>query len=193
MDRSWEYINRSQTHECGNWYWGRAIPRKGIHKLEFPCSVAASLCSSKTVSTIMATSPCECMCSAFAVYHLSCWYFFTFVAWLLKLCLSCHSATETLLLFSNQLTPSSFAVATMLLQHSLAALTSKSEGEGCTSRPFFPRWWGSRMPPVDPARINYHPDRSPHGDTPPPPPPARLTWVLFRQKHATFFRTFKRY
>jgi hypothetical protein len=19
MDRSWEYINRSQTHECGNW------------------------------------------------------------------------------------------------------------------------------------------------------------------------------
>ncbi len=25
-DRSWEYINRSQTHECGNWAWGRAIP-----------------------------------------------------------------------------------------------------------------------------------------------------------------------
>jgi hypothetical protein len=20
VDRSWEYINRSQTHECGNWY-----------------------------------------------------------------------------------------------------------------------------------------------------------------------------
>ncbi len=32
VDRSWEYINRSQTHECGNWGWGRAIPRKGIHK-----------------------------------------------------------------------------------------------------------------------------------------------------------------
>ncbi len=30
MDRSWEYINRSQTHECVNWDWGRAIPRKGI-------------------------------------------------------------------------------------------------------------------------------------------------------------------
>ncbi len=32
VDRSWEYINRSQPHECGNWDWGRAIPRKGIHK-----------------------------------------------------------------------------------------------------------------------------------------------------------------
>jgi hypothetical protein len=28
VDRSWEYINRSQTHECGNWGWGRAIPGK---------------------------------------------------------------------------------------------------------------------------------------------------------------------
>jgi hypothetical protein len=27
VDRSWEYINRSQTHELGNWDWGRAIPR----------------------------------------------------------------------------------------------------------------------------------------------------------------------
>jgi hypothetical protein len=26
VDRSWEYINRSQTHECGNFDWGRAIP-----------------------------------------------------------------------------------------------------------------------------------------------------------------------
>ncbi len=38
-DRSWEYINGSQTHECGNWDWGRAIPRKGIHKWNFSCSV----------------------------------------------------------------------------------------------------------------------------------------------------------
>ena len=30
VDQSWDYINRSQTHECGNWGWGRAIPRKGI-------------------------------------------------------------------------------------------------------------------------------------------------------------------
>ncbi len=32
VDWSWEYVNRSQTHECGNWGWGRAIPRKGIYK-----------------------------------------------------------------------------------------------------------------------------------------------------------------
>ncbi len=28
VDRSWEYINRSQTHECGNWDWGLAVPEK---------------------------------------------------------------------------------------------------------------------------------------------------------------------
>ncbi len=39
VDRSWEYINRSQTHECGNKGWGRAIPRKGIHNWNFHCSV----------------------------------------------------------------------------------------------------------------------------------------------------------
>jgi hypothetical protein len=39
---SWEYINRSQTHECGNWDCGRPIPRKGIHKWDFPCSVGLS-------------------------------------------------------------------------------------------------------------------------------------------------------
>ncbi len=31
VDRSWDYTNRSQTHECWNWGWGRAIPRKGIY------------------------------------------------------------------------------------------------------------------------------------------------------------------
>ncbi len=30
--RSCEYINRSQRQACGNWDWGPAIPRKGIHK-----------------------------------------------------------------------------------------------------------------------------------------------------------------
>ncbi len=25
----WEYKNRSQTHKCGDWDWGLAIPRKG--------------------------------------------------------------------------------------------------------------------------------------------------------------------
>ncbi len=38
-DRSWEYENPSQKHECGNWDWGRAIPRKGIYKWDFRCSV----------------------------------------------------------------------------------------------------------------------------------------------------------
>ncbi len=38
VDWSWEYTNRSQTHACGNWDWGRAIPRKGIHKWDFPYS-----------------------------------------------------------------------------------------------------------------------------------------------------------
>ncbi len=39
VDRSWDYINRSQTYECWNWGWGRAIPRKGIHKWDFRYSV----------------------------------------------------------------------------------------------------------------------------------------------------------
>jgi hypothetical protein len=39
VDRSWEYINHSQTHECGNWGWGRDIPRKGIYKRKCRCSV----------------------------------------------------------------------------------------------------------------------------------------------------------
>ncbi len=34
-DRSWEYINRSQTHECGNWDCGRAIPFLGIFVSNF--------------------------------------------------------------------------------------------------------------------------------------------------------------
>ncbi len=38
VDRSWDYTNRSQTHECWNWGWGRAIPRKGINIWDFRCS-----------------------------------------------------------------------------------------------------------------------------------------------------------
>ncbi len=38
VDRSWEYINRSQTHECGNWDCGRATPFLGIHQWECCCS-----------------------------------------------------------------------------------------------------------------------------------------------------------
>jgi hypothetical protein len=44
VDRSWElYINRSETHECGNWGWGRAIPRKGIYKRNCRCSAGLNM------------------------------------------------------------------------------------------------------------------------------------------------------
>ncbi len=48
VDQSWDYINRSQTHECGNWGWGRAIPRKGIHKWDFRCSAFVQ-CSARNI------------------------------------------------------------------------------------------------------------------------------------------------
>ncbi len=35
MDWSQEYINHSQIQECGNWDWGGANPRKGIHTWDF--------------------------------------------------------------------------------------------------------------------------------------------------------------
>jgi hypothetical protein len=38
VDQSWEYLNSSQTHEWGNWEWGRAFPFLGIHKWDFRCS-----------------------------------------------------------------------------------------------------------------------------------------------------------
>jgi hypothetical protein len=49
VDRTREYINRSQTHEGGNWDWGRAIPRNGIHKWDFTCSAAPSFLTSLLV------------------------------------------------------------------------------------------------------------------------------------------------
>ncbi len=45
VERSWEYINRTQTHECRNWDWGRGIPFLGIHKFDFPYSVVC-VCTS---------------------------------------------------------------------------------------------------------------------------------------------------
>ncbi len=42
VDWSWEYIKPSKTHECGNWGWGRAIPRKGIYKRNCHCSERVS-------------------------------------------------------------------------------------------------------------------------------------------------------
>ncbi len=42
VDWSWECINCSQTHECGNWNWGCAIPFLGINKWDFHCNVQYS-------------------------------------------------------------------------------------------------------------------------------------------------------
>jgi hypothetical protein len=39
VDWSWEFISPSQTHECGNWDWSRAIPFLRIYKWDFHCSV----------------------------------------------------------------------------------------------------------------------------------------------------------
>ncbi len=50
VDRSWEYINRWPTHECGNWGWGRAIPRKGIYN-GIAVAVYRALATSVTPST----------------------------------------------------------------------------------------------------------------------------------------------
>jgi hypothetical protein len=36
--RLWEYINRSQIHECGSWEQGRAVSFLGIHKSDLVCS-----------------------------------------------------------------------------------------------------------------------------------------------------------
>ncbi len=47
-DRSWEYINRSQTHECRDWDWGHAIPFLGILKWDFRCSAPPSSLFSKS-------------------------------------------------------------------------------------------------------------------------------------------------
>ncbi len=41
VDWSGEYANCSQKHDCGNWDWGRPIPRKGIHKWDFCCSAGS--------------------------------------------------------------------------------------------------------------------------------------------------------
>jgi hypothetical protein len=39
VDEFWEYINRSQTHECGYWDWGRETPFLGIYKWDFGYTV----------------------------------------------------------------------------------------------------------------------------------------------------------
>ncbi len=47
--RLWEYIDRSQTHECGHCDWGRAIPFLEIHRSKFLC-IAVSISVSVSFS-----------------------------------------------------------------------------------------------------------------------------------------------
>ncbi len=56
VDGSWEYINRSQKHGCGNWDWGRAIPFLGIHKWDFRCSAIPL-----NISTVCSLSSVNCL------------------------------------------------------------------------------------------------------------------------------------
>ncbi len=37
-----KYKLPTDTWMCGHWDWGRAIPREGIHKWNFPCSVLSA-------------------------------------------------------------------------------------------------------------------------------------------------------
>jgi hypothetical protein len=39
--RSWEYINRTQKHDCMNWVFGRAVPFLGIYVYNFQHSIFA--------------------------------------------------------------------------------------------------------------------------------------------------------
>jgi hypothetical protein len=58
VDRSWDYINRSQKHECWNWGWGHAIPRKGIHTVS-GIFVAVQAVTGRLVRNLMVKSGSE--------------------------------------------------------------------------------------------------------------------------------------
>jgi hypothetical protein len=77
VDRSWKYINSSQIHECGNWDWGRAIPRKEIHKWDIPCSVGSVLypLTLSLAAIAIAASPLPPSGFPIFIFHLCClWY-----------------------------------------------------------------------------------------------------------------------
>ncbi len=59
VDRSWEYINRSQTHECGNWGWGRAIPIKGNYKRNCRCSAVHSHFQGRRLEQLQGERPLQ--------------------------------------------------------------------------------------------------------------------------------------
>jgi hypothetical protein len=77
VDWFWEYINRSQTIDCGNWDWGRAIPRKGIHKWDFRCSVDEC-----AIPLFIQEPPDDYGWSSGHPGHLGMWQFLTFHSYL---------------------------------------------------------------------------------------------------------------
>ncbi len=67
-DRSWEYINRSQTHEYGNWDWSRTFPFLRIFCFEisvfFLCSTwrrprGRAICSENKEERAAFQQPCR--------------------------------------------------------------------------------------------------------------------------------------
>ncbi len=53
-------IDKSLTEdECGNWDWGHAIPRKGIHKRDFRCRVQIPLCQHEPLFSPVRTGTFE--------------------------------------------------------------------------------------------------------------------------------------
>ncbi len=69
----WEYIIRSQTHECGNWGWGRAIPKKGIYKRNCLCSVVwGGWCRKVKVWQVVIFLFWEYLLQIFGIFSLQC-------------------------------------------------------------------------------------------------------------------------
>ncbi len=61
-DSSWEYIIRSQTHECGNWDWSPDIPFLGISVSNFQLFFFAVqwLCVHHAKNCLVTTVPIAC-------------------------------------------------------------------------------------------------------------------------------------
>ncbi len=70
-DPSWEYIIRSQTHECGNWDWGPDIPFLGIFVSNFRHFVFA-VHLQRTLQLIMKQA---------SFRRCWCWEYFYCVVW----------------------------------------------------------------------------------------------------------------
>ncbi len=77
------HINRSQTHECGNWGWGRAIPRKGIYKRNCRCSVVSEVPAVLFCSSMVFNGLLRFLIFCCDLWWFS-WYFVCFFGVLLR-------------------------------------------------------------------------------------------------------------